>query len=168
MTATDGQHFADVMPIEINLVETEGFQGDTSLNGENSAFKCKETGVAQRLAKILQQAEKNNRGKEEFPPTSSRYLANIHFPVFERIPQSFYVNETAPIGGSVFQVSISSSYALPVNSHHPQGYLLYIWCSTRHISSHVYSPISSISLLLSESLDHLLRLINFPVRERNG
>ena len=150
MTATDGQHFADVMPIEINLVETEGFQGDSSLNGENSAFKCKETGVAQRLAKILQQAEKNNRVKEEFPPTSSRYLANIHFPVFERIPQSFYVNETAPIGGSVFQVSISSSYALAVNSHLPQGYLFSIWC-TRHISSHVYSPISSISLLLSET-----------------
>ena len=105
MTATDGQHFADVMPIEINLVETEGFGGDTSLNGEMSSFKCKETGVAQRLAKILQQAEKNNRGKEEFPPTSSRYLANIHFPVFERIPQSFYVNETAPIGADVFQVS---------------------------------------------------------------
>ena len=127
MTATDGQHFADVMPIEINLVETEGFRGDSSLNGENSAFKCKETGVAQRLAKILQQAEKNNRGKEEFPPTSSRYLANIHFPVFERIPQSFYVNETAPIGGSVFQVSISSSYASAVNSRFPQWYLLYLF-----------------------------------------
>ena len=75
MTATDGQHFADVMPIEINLVETEGFGGDTSLNGEMSSFKCKETGVAQRLAKILQQAEKNNRGKEEFPSTSSRYIS---------------------------------------------------------------------------------------------
>ena len=143
MTATDGQHFADVMPIEINLVETEGFRGDTSLNGENSAFKCKETGVAQRLAKILQQAEKNNRGNEEFPPTSSRYLANIHFPVFERIPQSFYVNETAPIGGSVFQVCISPPHALAVN-YGP----LSIWC-IRLISSHVYFPISSISLLLS-------------------
>ena len=168
MTATDGQHFADVMPIEINLVETDGFQGDTSLNGENSSFKCKETGVAQRLAKILQQAEKNNRGKEEFPPTSSRYLANIHFPVFERIPQSFYVNETAPIGGAVFQVSISFSYALAAKSRFPpKGYLLSIWCTT-HISGHVFSPISSIRLLLSESRDLLLRLINFPVRERNG
>ena len=131
MTATDGQHFADVMPIEINLVETEGFGGDTSLNGEMSSFKCKETGVAQRLAKILQQAEKNNRGKEEFPPTSSRYLANIHFPVFERIPQSFYVNETAPIGADVFQVSrvfhsslpfpFLSSYQFPVKRCPSEG-----------------------------------------------
>ena len=94
------------MPIEINLVETEGFRGDTSLNGQNSAFQCRETGVAQRLAKILQQAEKNNRGKEDFPPTSSRYLANIHYPVFQKIPQSFYVNETAAVGSPVFQVRI--------------------------------------------------------------
>ena len=118
MTATDGQHFADVMPIEINLVETEGFGGDTSLNGEMSSFKCKETGVAQRLAKILQQAQKNNRGKEEFPPTSSRYLANTHFPVFERIPQSFYVNETAPIGADVFQISrFSPAFSFPFRTN---------------------------------------------------
>ena len=106
VTATDGQHFADVMPIEIILVDTEGYHADTSLNGENSAFECQDTGVAQRLGKILQQAEKNNRGKEDFPPTYSRYLANIHYPVFQRIPQSFYVNETASIGSTVFQASI--------------------------------------------------------------
>jgi protocadherin Fat 1/2/3 len=105
VTATDGRHFSDVMPIVINLVETEGFQADTSLNGENSLFECRETGVAQRLAKIMLQSEKSNRIKEEFPPTSSRYLGNIHYPVFQRIPQTFYVNETAPLGSLVFQVS---------------------------------------------------------------
>ena len=105
VTATDGQHFADVMPIEISLVDTEGFNADSSLNGQNSVFHCKETGVAQRLGKTLQQAEKNNRARDKFPQTSNRYLANIHFPVFQKIPQSFYVNETVDIGTPVFQVS---------------------------------------------------------------
>ena len=39
VTATDGQHFADVMPIDINLVETEGFRRDTSMNGRNAVFQ---------------------------------------------------------------------------------------------------------------------------------
>ena len=108
MTATDGQHFADVMPIQINLVETDGFRRDGALRGRNAAFDCRTTGVAERMAEILQTAERNNapHSEEEFPATSSRYLANIHFPVFERLPRSFYVNETAALGSFVFQVRL--------------------------------------------------------------
>ena len=112
VTATDGQHFADVMPIEINLVETDGFRRDTSLNGRNAMFECRTTNVAQRLEDILSHAERNNakvNDEEVFSRSSSRYLANIHYPVFQRLPKSFYVNETSPIGSIVFQVSSISS-----------------------------------------------------------
>ena len=123
VTATDGQHFADVMPIEINLVETEGFRKDTSLNGRNSMFECRTTNVAQRLEEILNTAERNNarNNDEEFSRTSSRYLANIHYPVFQRLPRSFYVNETAPIGSVVFQVSLLFSYLFPFFVQHFQS-----------------------------------------------
>ena len=53
VTATDGQHFAGVMPIQMNFVETEGFRKDISLNGRNSMFHCQSTNVAQRLEEIL-------------------------------------------------------------------------------------------------------------------
>lgn len=107
VTATDGQHFADVMPIEINLVETEGFRKDTSMNGRNVMFNCRPTNVAQRLEEVMSAAERNNvkSSEDEFPSISSRYLANIHYPVFERLPRSFFVNETQPVGSPVFQVS---------------------------------------------------------------
>ena len=107
VTATDGQHFADVMPIDINLVETEGFRRDTSMNGRNAVFQCRSSNVAQRLEEVLKKAEMNNarRNDDEFPSVSSRYIANIHYPVFQRLPRSFYVNETDPIGSIVFKVS---------------------------------------------------------------
>ena len=57
VTATDGQRFADVMPIQMNFVETEGFRKDISLNGRNSMFHCQSTNVAQRLEEILKKAE---------------------------------------------------------------------------------------------------------------
>lgn len=107
VTAIDGQHYSDVMPIEIKLVETEGFRSDTSMNGRNSVFECKTTNVARRLEEVLKTAEKNNvrNSDDDFPRISSRYLANIHAPVFKRLPRSFYVNETDPVGSFVFQVS---------------------------------------------------------------
>jgi hypothetical protein len=32
------------------------------------------------------------------------YLANIHYPTFQRLPKTFYLNETAPLGTEVFKV----------------------------------------------------------------
>ena len=112
VTASDGQHYADVMPIEIKLVETEGFRRDTSMNGRNAVFECRNTNITQRLEQVLKSAEVNNAktSDDEFPTISSRYLANIHFPVFQRLPRSFYVNETDPVGAFVFQVSQFSLY----------------------------------------------------------
>jgi hypothetical protein len=32
------------------------------------------------------------------------YMANIHHPTFQRLPKSFYLNETDPVGTEVFKV----------------------------------------------------------------
>lgn len=85
VTATDGHHFADVMPIEIHLLNSSKVNGSpsspsssfgdlgksyasTSSNsnsryghsGLTGSFQCKETGVARRHAEMLALAESNN------------------------------------------------------------------------------------------------------------
>lgn len=114
VTATDGQHFADVMPIEINLVETEGFYRDTSLEGRMLDFNCRNTNVAQKLTELMAEAEKNNRGSLE-PESNPVLLHNIHYPTFQRLPKSFYLNETDPVGTEVFKVRNRLKYWSFVN-----------------------------------------------------
>jgi hypothetical protein len=41
------------------------------------------------------------------------YLANIHYPTFQRLPKTFYLNETAPLGTEVFKV-ISTCFSFKV------------------------------------------------------
>ena len=80
VTATDGQHFADVMPIIIRIIDEDGstngyksFGNDNNLYQSNSnrntnyvisdysnLFKCKETDVAKRFTETLRIAERNN------------------------------------------------------------------------------------------------------------
>lgn len=85
VTATDGQHFADVTPVTIRLVNDADDSDDDVIviDGENEAirsikkkhrkvvtssnnwhsdtsFDCKETDVAKRLTTILAESEKNN------------------------------------------------------------------------------------------------------------
>lgn len=116
VTATDGQHFADVMPIEINLVDTQGYRRDNSLNGQDAVFECKSTSVARRLTEMLAQSERSNVGEadDEFLVESRRYRANIHYPEFQPLPKEIRVNETTSVGTVVFQVGPShllSSYS---------------------------------------------------------
>ena len=86
------------------------------MNGRNSVFHCRSSNVAQRLEEVLKKAEMNNarRNDDEFPSVSSRYIANIHYPVFQRLPRSFYVNETDPVGSIVFKVSFSLFFQISV------------------------------------------------------
>ena len=80
VTATDGQHFADVIPIIIRIIDedenTNGYksfengnnlyQGNSNRNTNyvisdySNLFKCKETDVAKRFTETLQIAERNN------------------------------------------------------------------------------------------------------------
>lgn len=105
VTATDGQHFADVMPIEINLVETEGFYRDTGMEGRMVQFNCRTTTVAQRLTDLMAASEKNNQRSGDTEPNPV-FLQNVHYPTFMRLPKSFFLNETDPVGTEVFKVGL--------------------------------------------------------------
>lgn len=115
VTATDGHHFADVMPIEIHLLNSSKVSGgggggsppfsDLSKSNANSryghsgltaagSFQCKETGVARRHAEMLALAESNNMvgsgldttNSEELPMMPIRYGENVHAPEFIDFP----------------------------------------------------------------------------------
>ena len=103
VTATDGQHYADVMPIEIRFVETQGFYKDTDLEGGLVKFDCRSTNVAARLTELMAEAEANNAAGPE-DSAGPHYIQNIHYPAFKRLPKSFYVNETDPVGTEIFKV----------------------------------------------------------------
>lgn len=108
VTATDGQHFADVMPIEIHLLNSTKYTspfGEMSKidgpshssrynTGSTGSFQCKETGVARRHAQMIALAETNNMlstgldttNIEELPMMPIRYGENVHAPEFIDFP----------------------------------------------------------------------------------
>lgn len=107
VTATDGHHFADVMPIEIHLLNStknalpfseKNYVGSSNsrynTGSTGSSFQCKETGVARRHAEMLSLAETNNMlgtgtdttNSEELPMMPIRYGENVHAPEFIDFP----------------------------------------------------------------------------------
>lgn len=113
VTATDGHHFADVMPIEILLLNStkviptfgdlsKSYASPSSSNSNSrysnsglaGSFQCKETGVARRHAEMLALAESNNMlgsgsdtsNSEELPMMPIRYGENRFAPEFIDFP----------------------------------------------------------------------------------
>lgn len=113
VTATDGHHFADVMPIEIHLLNSSkvvspssvllsssnsnsrySSSSSSSSSGLTGSFQCKETGVARRHAEMLALAESNNMlgsgsdtsNSEELPMMPIRYGENRFAPEFIDFP----------------------------------------------------------------------------------
>ena len=109
VTATDGQHFADVMPIQLNFLDSDNNPYSSNnrfvSNTKNKMvdFSCQTSDVALQLTKLLALAERNNRYSVDTGPDPVLYQ-NIHAPKFKRLPKSIYLNETAPIGSVVFKV----------------------------------------------------------------
>ncbi|KAJ6647339.1 Fat-like cadherin-related tumor suppressor like [Pseudolycoriella hygida] len=110
VTATDGTHFADVMRIQINLLnEKKNMPNIGRMMSEDSAigFECRETGVARRQAEMLASAERNNMpgrdasNGDDFAMMPSRYGENIHAPEFVDFPNVIQVNETVPLGKTI-------------------------------------------------------------------
>ncbi|XP_037908128.1 fat-like cadherin-related tumor suppressor homolog isoform X10 [Hermetia illucens] len=113
VTATDGTHFADIMTIQIYLVEPKRHLIGSSILGrsmtteDSGSFECRDTGVARRQAEILAAAEKNNmpgrldREREEIAMTPSRYGENVHAPEFIDFPLELKINETVELGETV-------------------------------------------------------------------
>lgn len=86
VTATDGQHFADIMTIRIHL--TGGVRGE-----DESRFECRETGLDKRLLEMINTAAKRQQAGgddsdpvTELPPLPSRYGQNVHTPEFYDFP----------------------------------------------------------------------------------
>ena len=114
VTATDGQHFADVVPIIIRIIDEEDTQKkfrnsknfyqhnnnrntNYVINDYNNLFECKETDVAKRFTETLRIAERNNLPGNEMNGYNdggselndhylfpSRYGSNIHRPEFNQ------------------------------------------------------------------------------------
>lgn len=99
VTATDGVHFADAMTMIIKLVSMSN-----NLTTDKVSFKCKNTGVAERLTEIMGAAEKNNMNQEEFAMMPSRYGQNGHSPEFINFPVQVIVNESVPIGSIIASI----------------------------------------------------------------
>ena len=110
VTATDGQHFSDVTPIVIEIVDSgDAFTSNANFNNliysdYSSSFQCEETNVAKQLTDTIKMAAQNNIPRDDdsepdvdvFP---SRFGSNIHRPEFDLLfPKELKVNETAPIG----------------------------------------------------------------------
>ena len=114
VTATDGQHFSDVTPVTVRLINDYDDSDDvieidnvgdgvrsikkkhrkvvSAASWSDTSFECKETDVAKRLTTILAESEKNNAKTPtqdaDDDPTKmpSRFGSNIHRPEIENVP----------------------------------------------------------------------------------
>ena len=121
VTATDGQHFSDVIPIVLNFEsprsranQNQWFIQENSNNyGVN--FECRETDVASRLTDLMAKAERNNArndqnsvsASDDFHLSSalpSRFGSNLHQPEIKDLPSEISVKETAQVGTKLIQV----------------------------------------------------------------
>ncbi|KAK1119831.1 hypothetical protein K0M31_012909 [Melipona bicolor] len=105
VTATDGSHFADVNPVHMHLVNAKR-NSQARILSDQSAFECRDTGVARRLTEAIAAAERNNMPSkdDEYALTPSRYGENIHAPEFVDFPSEIKVNESAKIGTTLVRI----------------------------------------------------------------
>lgn len=130
VTATDGQHFSDVMPVIVRLVNDDDEDGDgestsrsskkkhkkmmTSGYVSDSSFECKETDVAKRLTLMLSESDRNNvvsefgDGDSEASNMPSRFGTNIHRPDIDNLPSVIRINETIQPGTLLMKVRQNS------------------------------------------------------------
>ncbi|XP_046644672.1 fat-like cadherin-related tumor suppressor homolog isoform X5 [Daphnia pulicaria] len=120
VTATDGQHFADIMTIRIHL--TGGVRGE-----DESRFECRETGLDKRLLEMINTAAKRQQAGgddsdpvTELPPLPSRYGQNVHTPEFYDFPVQVRVNESVSSGTPLIRLRARD------RDHGYNGLLVYV------------------------------------------
>lgn len=90
VTATDGQHFADIATVKIQL--TDSAPGAARSEPTEVRFECRDTGLDKRLLEMVSAAAKRQSSTEEeqsvteLPPLPSRYGQNVHTPEFYDFP----------------------------------------------------------------------------------
>ncbi|XP_045031201.1 fat-like cadherin-related tumor suppressor homolog isoform X3 [Daphnia magna] len=119
VTATDGQHFADIMTIRIHL--TAGLRGE-----EEPRFECRETGLGKKVLEMMNAAAKRQTGADdsdpvtELPPLPSRYGQNVHTPEFYDFPVQVRVNESVSSGTALIRLRARD------RDHGYNGLLVYV------------------------------------------
>ncbi|KAG8522372.1 LOW QUALITY PROTEIN: Protocadherin Fat 3, partial [Galemys pyrenaicus] len=99
ITATDGEHFADPMSVNISVLQGKA---------PSKSFSCRETRVAQRLAeKLLAKAKASGRLHQGDGFLDS-YVVNRQAPRFDAsLPSDVAVREDLPVGATVLRVRAS-------------------------------------------------------------
>ena len=114
VTATDGQHFSDVIPIVLNFNRIREknkwyfTQNDVNYGVQ---FKCRDTDVANRLTEMMAKSEQNNKVSDDDTVgllhgagMPSRFGSNVHPPEIRRLPSEISVLETASVGKKLLKV----------------------------------------------------------------
>ncbi|XP_053312519.1 protocadherin Fat 3 [Spea bombifrons] len=101
ITATDGEHFADPMFVNITVVH-----GKVS----SKSFSCKETRVAQKLAEKLLKKSKANAKLNYEDSLFDYYSVNRQPPQFDKsFPSDVSVKEDLPVGSSILKIKAADA-----------------------------------------------------------
>ncbi|XP_013791248.1 fat-like cadherin-related tumor suppressor homolog [Limulus polyphemus] len=129
VSATDGQHFADVMSLHIKVMSEAHSRSMGNIQGRRFANKdalveCRDVGVVERMKEQMELGKKNNEkgiDREVTEPTPARYVYNFHTPQFLKgLPAEIEVDENLPIGTSVLTLKAEDK------DHGYNGKLVYV------------------------------------------
>ncbi|XP_054721928.1 LOW QUALITY PROTEIN: fat-like cadherin-related tumor suppressor homolog [Uloborus diversus] len=117
VSATDSQHFADVMTVTLKVVSK--YEGMSS-KGVN--IDCKKLDVTERYMELLSLGNSRNKPSEfTDEATPKRYGDNRHTPQFlPTIPAEVWINESAAVGSEVLAVRARD------RDHGYSGLLVYV------------------------------------------
>ncbi|XP_076316217.1 fat-like cadherin-related tumor suppressor homolog isoform X4 [Tachypleus tridentatus] len=127
VSATDGQHFADVMSLHIKVMseaydrQMGNIQGRRLVN-KDALVECRDVGVVERMKEQMELGKKNNKMRMEVTePTPARYVDNFHDPQFLKgLPTEIEVEENLPIGTRVLTLKAED------RDHGYNGKLVYV------------------------------------------
>ncbi|GAB6033159.1 hypothetical protein CHUAL_012768 [Chamberlinius hualienensis] len=112
-TATDGQHFADVLTVKVTVytprdVKRKSEAEEVSeMDAKFAHFQCRETGVLQRLTEMMSTMEKNNHPTniDVLAQLPGRYGQNKHSPEFtDSVTSPLQLNENIAVGTKVLDL----------------------------------------------------------------
>lgn len=101
VSATDSQHFADVMTVSLKVVSQT-----TGRNKDGVAIECKKLDVTDRYMELLSLGNTQNKAIDTKDVAPKRYGENRHTPEFlSTIPAAVWINESASVGSEVSMMS---------------------------------------------------------------
>ncbi|XP_022242413.1 fat-like cadherin-related tumor suppressor homolog [Limulus polyphemus] len=129
VSATDGQHFADIMSIRIKILSeahsrSMGDIRNRKPNNKDALVECRDMGVIDRMKEQMELGKNNNNQETEHDvtePTLASYVENIHAPQFLReLPNQIEVSEGVLLGTTVLTLVAEDS------DHGYNGKLVYV------------------------------------------